>query len=315
MGGPLRPADQSNPLAPPDPWSAAGGLPPAVACEVRGLPVHHLPIDRPWSDASWPADPRVPHRRPARRQGAVATWTDQRRRDGARPRTRRLGGNPGPSDRPRRALEGAVQGRCSSRLGDVSAGGCQCSWAGLVCGEGSMGQAGGREPEGVRGAGNDAGCGCVRGRGRSTAAAGMAAGALSSTPPGVHSSSTRRSRSPAAWTRRAASRSCARWCRRPAWLCRREPALVHFVWSRDSRLRQQDLFAQEPNPARRNIWRLSILIRLTCPSTTPEFQCSVRPAVTASRSRSRCWARLRRLGSSVVEVAASIQAGNWSPWR
>ncbi|KUN40341.1 hypothetical protein AQJ30_06660 [Streptomyces longwoodensis] len=25
-------------------------------------------------------------------------------------------------------------------------------------------------------------------------------------------------------------------------------------------------------PARPNIWRLSILIRLTCPSTTPEFQ-------------------------------------------
>lgn len=48
---------------------------------------------------------------------------------------------------------------------------------------------------------------------------------------------------------------------------------------------------------RPNTWRLSISIRLTCPSTTPEFQGSVRRAMTASRSRSRCWAKFRRLGS------------------
>lgn len=45
-----------------------------------------------------------------------------------------------------------------------------------------------------------------------------------------------------------------------------------------------------------NILRLSILIRLTWPSTTPEFQGSVSPAMTASRSRSIPAARVWRLG-------------------
>ncbi|KEF06639.1 hypothetical protein ADK47_13690 [Streptomyces rimosus subsp. rimosus] len=52
---------------------------------------------------------------------------------------------------------------------------------------------------------------------------------------------------------------------------------------------------------------MSILILFTWPSTTPEFQGSVRPAVTASRSRSRCWAKPRRLGRPAADVAASIQ--------
>lgn len=45
-------------------------------------------------------------------------------------------------------------------------------------------------------------------------------------------------------------------------------------------------------PARPNIWRLSILIRLTWPSTAPELQGRVRPAMTASRSRSMPAARV-----------------------
>ncbi|MBG7699749.1 hypothetical protein HCJ76_17065 [Streptomyces sp. MC1] len=45
---------------------------------------------------------------------------------------------------------------------------------------------------------------------------------------------------------------------------------------------------------------MSILIRLTCPSTTPEFQGRVRPAMTASRSRSMPAAKVWRLGKVVL---------------
>ncbi len=37
-------------------------------------------------------------------------------------------------------------------------------------------------------------------------------------------------------------------------------------------------------PARPNICRFSILIRFTCPSTAPELNDNVNPAVTAARS-------------------------------
>lgn len=80
-------------------------------------------------------------------------------------------------------------------------------------------------------------------------------------------------------------------------------------------LRQQDArLRRRAKPARPNTWRLSILIRLTCPSTTPELQDSVRPAMTASRSRSMPAARVWRLGRSSWRTASS-RCGSRSPWR
>lgn len=67
-------------------------------------------------------------------------------------------------------------------------------------------------------------------------------------------------------------------------------------------------------PARPNIWRLSILIRLTWPSTAPELQGRARPVMTASRSRSMPAASLGRPGRSSCWTAAS-QSGRRSPWR
>ncbi|CAL9278741.1 hypothetical protein SUDANB91_00046 [Streptomyces sp. SudanB91_2054] len=63
-------------------------------------------------------------------------------------------------------------------------------------------------------------------------------------------------------------------------------------------------------PVRPNIWRLSMLIRLTWPSATPEFQGSVRPAMTASRSMpaAKAW----RLGWSSWQTASS-HCGSCSP--
>lgn len=56
-------------------------------------------------------------------------------------------------------------------------------------------------------------------------------------------------------------------------------------------------------------------MRLTCPSTTPELQGRVRPAMTASRSRSMPAARAWRLGRSSCPTALS-QSGSRSalPW-
>lgn len=53
-------------------------------------------------------------------------------------------------------------------------------------------------------------------------------------------------------------------------------------------------------PARPNIWRLSILIRLAWPSTAPELQGKVSPAMTASQSRSMPAARVMKAGEVVA---------------
>lgn len=66
-------------------------------------------------------------------------------------------------------------------------------------------------------------------------------------------------------------------------------------------------------PARPSIWRLSILIRLTRPSTTPDFQGRVRPAMTAPQSRSMPAARVWRLGRSSWRTPSS-HCGSRSPW-
>jgi hypothetical protein len=42
--------------------------------------------------------------------------------------------------------------------------------------------------------------------------------------------------------------------------------------------------SRRSTPARPNICRFSILIRFTCPSTAPELNGNVNPAVTAPRS-------------------------------
>lgn len=65
-------------------------------------------------------------------------------------------------------------------------------------------------------------------------------------------------------------------------------------------------------PVRPSIWRLSKLIRLTWPSTTQKFQGSVRPAMTASRSRSMPAAKVWRLGRSSWRTASS-HCGSCSP--
>ncbi len=73
-------------------------------------------------------------------------------------------------------------------------------------------------------------------------------------------------------------------------------------------------FLSRPKPARPYICRLSILILLTWPSTTPELQGSVRPAMTASRSRSMPLARVWRLGRSSCLTESSQSCSRW-PWR
>lgn len=75
---------------------------------------------------------------------------------------------------------------------------------------------------------------------------------------------------------------------------------------------RRTLLRRSTNRARPNVWRLSILIRLTWPSTTPEYHGWERSATTASRSRSRCWANRLRLGRSVEALADSIHSGSCS---
>ncbi len=68
----------------------------------------------------------------------------------------------------------------------------------------------------------------------------------------------------------------------------------------DTRLRSST------TPARPNIWRLSILILSTCPSTTPKCRCRVRLAMTASRSRSMPAARVWRSSSGLHADAQNL---------
>lgn len=70
-------------------------------------------------------------------------------------------------------------------------------------------------------------------------------------------------------------------------------------------------FRRRLKPARPNIWRLSILMRLTCPSTTPELQGRVRPATTASWSRSMPAARVWRPGRLSWRTALSHSGSRW----
>ena len=79
-------------------------------------------------------------------------------------------------------------------------------------------------------------------------------------------------------------------------------------WVRRTRFRRSSRLA------RPNIWRLSILSRLMLPSTGPELQGRVRPAVTASWSRRRLVAKAAR-GGRVSCSTAVIHASRRSPWR
>jgi hypothetical protein len=63
-------------------------------------------------------------------------------------------------------------------------------------------------------------------------------------------------------------------------------------------------FGSSARPARPNICRLIILMWLTRPSTGPEFQVVVRPAVTASRSDCKPLAKDVRPGKSSARTAA-----------
>jgi hypothetical protein len=69
---------------------------------------------------------------------------------------------------------------------------------------------------------------------------------------------------------------------------------------------------RRPNFARPYICRFSILTRLTWPSTAPELQGRVSPAVTAARSRCRPFANECSGGSSPASTAA-IHCGSRAP--
>ena len=70
--------------------------------------------------------------------------------------------------------------------------------------------------------------------------------------------------------------------------------------------------------ARPYIWRLIILILLTVPSTLPEFQCRVRPLVTAcwslripaTRERNPDWSSASTAASQSFQVAAAGAGGH-----
>src|SRR5580658_8022025 len=67
-------------------------------------------------------------------------------------------------------------------------------------------------------------------------------------------------------------------------------------------------------PARPYIWRLSILRRLTLPSTLPELQGRVRPLRAASRSSLRPRAKECRAGRSLASAVVIHWSRRW-PWR
>src|SRR5580693_9071160 len=68
-------------------------------------------------------------------------------------------------------------------------------------------------------------------------------------------------------------------------------------------------------PARPYIWRLIILILLTVPSTLPEFQCRVRPLMTACWSLRMPTAKERRPAWSSASTAASQVSRSRLPVR
>lgn len=97
------------------------------------------------------------------------------------------------------------------------------------------------------------------------------------------------------------------------WLFREVVVLAQHCEIAAVRHDNRTLFRRSWKPARPYIWRLIILIRLTWPSTIPEFQGRVRPAMTASRSRSRPLTKMCRPGKSSVRTAV-IHWSNRSPW-
>ena len=82
--------------------------------------------------------------------------------------------------------------------------------------------------------------------------------------------------------------------------------------------RQQDSLAEQREAGAAVVWRLSILIRLTLPSTTPEFQGRVSPLTTASWSCLRPRAKDCRSGRSPSQSSKRVPTAfgmNASPNR